>query len=333
VARQALSSKVWPALATVYVVWGSTYLGIELAIRTIPPFLMCSIRFLAAGTILYALTARGAPRPTLRQWVDAALIGIPLLVAGNGVLAWAEQSVDTGVASVIIASVPLWLALLDRTVFGQRLPRAALGGLLLGFGGVALLVGGGGGDHVAMFALVASSFAWAAGSLYSRRAVPPPRPLMGAGMQMLVGGTVFVGLAAARGELGQLETPSAASLGGLLYLVVVGSLVGYTCYVWLLRNAPTSLVGTYAYVNPLVAVLLGTTVLSEGLNWHMLLGGAIILGAVALILRAPRARYADPRDDVRSPVAASPAGGGEAGARRRRARPPRARWAALRSRA
>jgi drug/metabolite transporter (DMT)-like permease len=177
-------------------------------------------------------------------------------------------------------------------VFGQRLARTAVVGLVLGFGGVALLIGpagGVGGHRWAALALVGSSFAWAAGSLYSRRAALPPRPLLGAGMQMLTGGAVLVIVAAARGELSRVEVPSAESAGGLAYLVVVGSLVGYTCYVWLLRNAPTSLVGTYAYDNPVIAVLLGTTVLSERLTWEMLVGGAVILGAVALILRSPPA--------------------------------------------
>jgi len=296
VARAPLGAKAWIALATVYVVWGSTYLGIEEAIRTIPPFLMGAIRFLVAGSILYALAARGAPRPTLRQWVAAALVGVPLLVVGNGVLNWAEKTVDTGVASVLIATVPLWLALLDRLVYGQPLAPAAVGGLVLGLGGVALLVGPSGSvEHRwNALALVASSLAWAAGSLYSRRAGLPSRPLLGAAMQLLVGGIGLLVVAAAAGEYGELRTPSAASLGGLAYLVVVGSLVGYSCYVWLLRNAPTQVVGTYAYVNPVVAVLLGTTVLSEHLTWEMLVGGGVIVGSVALIVAAPRGVRAAP---------------------------------------
>jgi drug/metabolite transporter (DMT)-like permease len=309
---------IWVALAIVYVVWGSTYLGIDLAVRTIPPFLMAAVRFLIAGGLLYAWAIRrgdrrrldGAgnerrrrlgrrrsgnrgDRPTARHWLSAFLIAAPMLAVGNAAVGWAEQTLDTGTASLIIASVPLWLALLDRVFYAQRLARVALLGLVIGFAGVGLLVAPGGASGAgsrAAFVLVFSSLAWAIGSLYSRQAQLPRRPLVGAAMQMLAGGLMLTVVAAVSGELGRVH-PAAISLEswlGLAYLVAVGSLVGFTAYMWLLRAAPTSLVGTYAYVNPVVAVLLGTILLGEPLSWRTLLGGGIIIASVALIVRAPR---------------------------------------------
>jgi drug/metabolite transporter (DMT)-like permease len=306
VARPQVGQSAWLALAVVYVVWGSTYLGIDLAVRTIPPFLMASMRFLTAGPLLYVwATRRGdlTDRPTVRHWVSAFLIAAPMLAIGNAAVAWAEQTLDTGTASLIIASVPLWMALLDRVFYAQRLARAVVIGLVIGFGGVGLLVapgGAGGGTSRAAIVLVFSSLAWAVGSLYSRQAPQPQRPLVAAAMQMTAGGLILAVVSAASGELSGFH-PSAVSLEswlGLAYLVAVGSLVGYTAYMWLLRAAPTSLVGTYAYVNPVVAVLLGTVVLGESLTWRTLVGGGIILAAVALIVRAPKAKAApapDPR--------------------------------------
>jgi drug/metabolite transporter (DMT)-like permease len=296
VARTQVGKSAWLALAIVYVVWGSTYLGIDLAVRTIPPFLMASTRFLIAGTLLYAWATRRSDRsdrPTLRHWLSAFLIAAPMLAIGNAAVGWAEQTLDTGTASLIIASVPLWLALLDRVFFGQRLARAIVVGLVVGFGGVGLLVapgGAGGGSSRAAIVLVFSSLAWAVGSLYARQAPLPRRPLVGVGMQMIAGGLILAVVAAASGELSGFH-PSTISLEswlGLAYLVVAGSLVAYTAYMWLLRAAPTSLVGTYAYVNPVVAVLLGTVILGEPLTWRTLVGGGIILASVALIVRAPK---------------------------------------------
>jgi drug/metabolite transporter (DMT)-like permease len=289
-----VSSRVWLALATVYVVWGSTYLGIDLAVRTIPPFLMAAVRFLIAGSLLYAWAIRRgdrAERPTARHWLSAFLVATPMLAIGNAAVGWAEQTLDTGTASLIIASVPLWLVLLDRTVYGQRLSRAVVLGLVVGFAGVGLLVApGSGGVSRAAIVLVFGSLAWAAGSLYSKHAPQHDRPLVAASMQMLAGGAVLVVVSAAAGEFGQVH-PGQVSLEswlGLAYLVVAGSLVAFTAYMWLLRNAPTALVGTYAYVNPVVAVGLGTLVLGEPLGWRTLVGGGIVIAAVALIVRAPK---------------------------------------------
>ena len=289
-----VSSRVWLGLAVVYVVWGSTYLGIDLAIRTIPPFLMAAVRFLIAGGLLYAWAVRRGDRtdrPTARQWLSAFLIAAPMLAIGNAAVGWAEQTIDTGTASLIVASVPLWMALVDRLLYRQRLAQAAVAGLLVGFVGVGLLVApGGGGVSTAAVVLVFSSAAWAIGSLYSRRAPQPNRPLVAAGMQMLAGGLILVVVSAVAGEFSTVH-PGQVSLEswlGLAYLVVAGSLVAFTTYMWLLRNAPTALVGTYAYVNPFVAVLLGTVILGEPLGWRTLVGGGIVIAAVAMIVRAPK---------------------------------------------
>jgi drug/metabolite transporter (DMT)-like permease len=308
---QQISRRVWLGLVVVYVVWGSTYLGIDLAVRTMPPFMMAAIRFLIAGGLLYAWAARRGDttdRPTARQWLSAFLIATPMLAIGNAAVGWAEQTLDTGTASLIVASVPLWMAVSDRVLYGQRLARAAVGGLMVGFVGVGLLVAPGGGVGGAAIVLVFSSLAWAIGSLYSRRAPQPSRPLVAAGMQMLAGGIVLAAVSAIGGELGRFHPGQVTmeSWLGLAYLIVAGSLVAFTTYMWLLRNAPTALVGTYAYVNPFVAVLLGTVILGEPLGWRTLVGGGIVIAAVAMIVRAPKAAPA-PRVEARA--AAVPARG------------------------
>ena len=275
--------------------WGSTYLGMLLAIRTIPVFLMASLRFLLAGGLLYAWSIRRGDRdidrPSPRQWLAAGIAGALLFVVGNTGVAWAEQRVATGISSLVIATVPLWMALFDRVACGQRLSRAAVLGLGLGFAGVALLAGPSGAgriDIVGFLVLLLAASCWAAGSLYTRTAPLPRRPLVGASMQMLVGGALLGLLAAGDGELGRLGHASAESILALAYLVVFGSLLAFTAYAWLLRVARTSLVSTYAYVNPLVAVFLGWAVENEGIGLRTVLAGGLILAAVALIVSPPR---------------------------------------------
>jgi len=285
--------RVGLALATVYVVWGSTYLGIAVGIRTMPPFTMLAVRFLVAGALLYVWARRRAPgRPSARQWLAATMSGGLLLLVGTGGVAWAEQRVASGVVALVVAVVPLWLALLDR----QPLSWRALLGLAVGFGGVALLVGPGTHFSWVAFAVVFTSLGWAAGSLYSRTAPQPAEPLLGAAMQMLAGGALLALVGAASGELGHIRSPSFASVGAIAYLVVAGSLIGFTAYTWLLRNARTSLVGTYAFVNPVVAVLLGWAFNGEALTLRTLVAGTVITTGVALIVlapqRAPRRRRA-----------------------------------------
>lgn len=307
---EAGRGRVWAALLVVYVLWGSTYLAILFAIRTLPVFLMCAMRFLLAGSLLYVWSIRrgdrDADRPGRRQWAAAVAVGAALLLVGNGALAWAEHRVDTGASSLVIATVPLWMALLDRAVYGQRLSRTAVGGLVVGLGGAALLAGPTGPgqiDPLGGLVLIASALAWTAGSLYSRRAPLPRRPLVGASMEMLAGGALLALVGLSLGEAGEVSDISLQSGLALAYLVVFGSLIGFSAYVWLLRAAPTSLVSTYAYVNPMVAVFLGWAIASEPVGIRTMVAGAMILAAVALIVGAGPARAR--RDPGLSPRAAA----------------------------
>jgi drug/metabolite transporter (DMT)-like permease len=286
----ARRAEIVAALLVVYIVWGSTYLGMLLAIRTIPVFLMASVRFLVAGALLYAWSIRRGDRtgdrPGARQWLAAAVVGALLFLVGNTGVAWAEQRVATGTASLVIATVPLWMALFDRVGYGQRLSRNAVLGLVLGFAGAALLAGPGTDriDLTGFAVLLVAAACWAIGSLYSRHAPLPRRPLVSSSMQMLVGGAALAVVAAASGELADVGRPSLESALAVAYLVVFGSILAFSTYAWLLRVARTSLVSTYAYMNPLVAVLLGWAVENEGVGLRTLGAGALILVAVALIV-------------------------------------------------
>ena len=297
------TARVWAALVVVYVVWGSTYLAIDLAVETMPSFLMLAVRFFVAGAVLYLLSSRGAERPRLVHWRSALAIGGALLLLGNGGVAYAVQHVDTGVVALIVGSVPLWMALLDRVVYGQRLAPAAVVGLVLGFGGIAFLARPtGDGSVAALIVVLLGSLAWAAGSLYSRKAPLPERPLQGASMEMLAGAALLAIAGAATGELGRIgaDSVSPESLLALVYLIVVGSLVGFSAYIWLLKAAPTHLVGTYAYVNPVVAVLLGALWLGEPITLPTVVGGAAIVAAVALIVSAKPVGETRPRRAFRA---------------------------------
>jgi drug/metabolite transporter (DMT)-like permease len=289
--------RIWIALGSIYIIWGSTYLAIRKTILTIPPLLSASIRFLVAGGILYALAIRRGDRehdrPDGRQWKAAAIIGGLLLLGGNGGVVWAEQHVATGIVALVIAMVPIWMALLDRLAFGRRLPTMAVAGLILGFGGLSLLVGGPGEGHLDVAGIVVSvlaSLSWAIGSLYARDAPLPRRPLVGTAMEMVAGGALLGVAGIALGELSEFHPSqfSAESLLGLAYLVVFGSWIGFVAYAWLLRNAPTSLASTYAYVNPVIAVFLGWLFLDEVIRTRTLFAAAIIVVAVALIIWARR---------------------------------------------
>jgi drug/metabolite transporter (DMT)-like permease len=277
------------------VVWGSTYFAIRVAIQTLPPFLMAATRFLVAGGILFGLTApRGdRARDTLgpAQWRATAIVGGTLLLGGNGGVVWAEQRIPSGVAALLIATVALWMTLLDRLVFGRRLPPRAVAGIGLGLVGLALLVGRidrGGVDPLGAAICGLASLSWAAGSLYARTAPLPRRPLVGTSMEMLAGGAFLLVAAIAMGELrtARVASFSVSSLLALGYLIVFGSLIAFSAYVWLLRHAPTSLVATYPYVNPVVAVLLGWAFLGEEVTARMAVAGTTIVCAVALIAGA-----------------------------------------------
>lgn len=283
------------ALLIVYLFWGGTYLGIRLAVRTIPPFLMAGGRFLVAGALVYGFARlRGAARPTRRQWLDAGTVGALLLVGGNGLVSWAEQLVPSGIAALLVATVPLWMILLGLLdARGKRPGLVILAGVLLGFVGVAVLVlpSNTGADRISPLgfaALLAGALFWAWGSLRSRSVSLPASPLLANGMQMLVGGGLLVALGLATGEGARLHPAqvSMESLLGLGYLVSFGSIVAYNAYLWLLKNADPTWVSTYAFVNPIVAVFLGWLIAGEKLADRSLLASVIIVLAVVIITLA-----------------------------------------------
>jgi len=287
---------LWAAMGTVYVVWGSTYLGIAIAIETIPPFLMLALRFAIAGSVLFAWevlrAGRGFRLPSAREWRDSAIVGTLLLGIGNGFVALAEQTVPSGIAAILIALIPLWFAVLGRIYFGDPFPKLVLVGIAIGLAGVVLLVWpfGDGANTIDLFGvgiLICAPIGWAHGSLYSARmARLPARPLMASGLQMLLGSVALFIEATLTGEPGRFDpgAVSGASLWALLYLTVIGSLLAFNAYAWLLRNAPLSLVGTYAYVNPVVAVALGSLILAEPVTPRTLIASAVIVVAVAMIV-------------------------------------------------
>lgn len=291
----ASPARIWLGLGTVYLLWGSTYLGIKYAIATIPPLLMGSARFLVAGGVLWVLAMRrggsGADRLGAPQWLAALLIGGALLFGGNGGVILAERNVPSGVVALFVATAPLWMAILDRVIFRRRLPGLAIVGLVLGFGGVAFLIGSPGSGRInlggAALAL-AAPLCWASGSVFTRHVKLPSRPLVAAAMEMLWAAVLFFIASVLAGELRhfQMRAVSTASLLAIVYLITFGSLVGFTAYVWLLRSAPLSLVSTYAYVNPVVAVVLGALFLNEALAPRTVIAGGIIIAAVALIVIA-----------------------------------------------
>jgi drug/metabolite transporter (DMT)-like permease len=283
------------ALATIYLVWGSTYLAIRVTDRTMPPLLMSSVRFLIAGTALYAFASRGRARPTLREWRAAAIVGAALLTIGNGGVAWVETRLESGLAALIVAVIPLWFAVMDRAFFGRRLSTPAIVGLVVGFGGVALLVHPGGGAHVLpMLALLVTTAAWAGGSLFARGAALPESPLLSASMQMLAASAFLAVAGVAKGETRAIhaDTFSTKPVIAFVYLVLVGSLLAFSAYAWLLKNVRVSVVSTYAFVNPVIAVALGTVFLNESIGWSTIAAGAAIVVAVVLIVtaRAPKER-------------------------------------------
>lgn len=294
--------KVLLAFAAIYVIWGSTYLAIRVAIQTIPPFTMAGLRFISAGLILYGWQrARGAPPLEKNLWRQAVVLGLLMLAIGNGGVTFAEQKIPSGVTALLIASTPFWIALMDWLHIGGSRPAAGtLLGIAVGFCGVALLATAGREDagtiHVpSLWALLASSLAWSAGSVYGRHLRPFPRPLLGIGAQMMAGGIFLLLFALMSGEPAdlKLETVSAASLGAFLYLVIFGALIAFTAYSWLLKVTTAAKVATYAYVNPVIAVLLGASLGHEPLTPRILFGAAIILAGVGIISqqqRLPKAR-------------------------------------------
>jgi len=289
-----MRTKIWLALGALYIVWGSTYLAIRFAVETMPPFLMAGTRFLVSGLILLAWRiAAGDPKPTAKQLRSAVIVGLLLLLGGNGLVSWAEQHVASGIAALMVASIPLWIALIDAFRKNSRRPdwKVALG-LLMGFGGIALLVASSTGispedslDLVGVLVLLLAALIWSYGSLYGRDADMPQSSLLGTSIEMLGGAAGLFLVGSITGEWQDLDLAgiSRSSLIGLAYLVVFGSLVGFVAYSWLLRNAPIPLVSTYAYVNPVVAIFVGAWLASEPITPLILLSALIIIGSVVVI--------------------------------------------------
>lgn len=296
--RLSHGAKVWIALWTVYLIWGSTYLAIAIAVEDLPPLLAVASRFLIAGGVLalwLAWRRRAALRISRRPLAAAAVVGV-LLPGANAVLFFAERDVPSGLASLIIASVPLWVVLL-RVLARERLPRGAVLGVLAGFVGVAVLLRPTGGATTVGLALcVLSSLMWAVGSFLSGRLPLPADPMAATTYEMLCGGAVMLPLGLL--TIGELD-PSGQSVAAWLYLVVFGSLVGYTAYVWLLAHAPLGTVATYAYVNPVVAIALGFLVRDEELTPQVLLGAAIVVASVAAVVRREAPAATPPEEAVR----------------------------------
>ena len=288
------------AFAAVYVVWGSTYLAIRYAVQTMPPLLMAGARFLVSGAMLYAWARlRGAPRPTAVEWRVAALTGVLMLCLGNGSVGWAEQRIPSALAALIVAVVPLWMVVFDWVMPGGERPTfAVIAGVIVGLAGLVVLVGpervdtAGPVDVIGALVLVAASMAWAFGSVYNRRGARPESATMSTGLQMLGGSVALVasGLALGEGHRTSLSQISAASWAGWVYLVTFGSLLGFTAYIYLLKEVSPAKASTYAYVNPVVALVLGWAIAGEAITARTLVAAAIILGGVALITLAKASR-------------------------------------------
>lgn len=306
---------IWMAMLAVYLAWGSTYLAIRFAVESMPPFLMAGTRYLLAGSVFYGLSRlRREPTASRVEWRSAAIVGLLLLLGGNGGVTWAEQRIPSGIAALVIGSTPIWITLLDALNPRGRKPGwQVVLGVLFGFGGVILLIdpaslvqGNQVYDLTSMLVLLLSAFLWAVGSLYSREAHLPRSALMNTGLQMLAGAAGLWLMATFTGEWSLLEIRKITTLsaGALLYLIVVGSMVGYAAYIWLLRNAPTPLVATYAYVNPMIAIVLGSALAQEVFTARSLVAGAIIISSVVVINLAKNRQPA-------STVASSPAAPGD----------------------
>ena len=300
--RRRANLVAWVCLLIVWVVWGSTYLAIKVGVETMPPLLMAAVRNLVAGAIMFpaavgarrrAVRAGQAVRrwPSRAEWIGCATVGILLLVA-NGAVGIGEQTVPSGLAALLVATVPLWLLGIDAMLNHARLGLAPLAGLALGLVGVGLLSGlGGGGSRpvsaVGVIIILVAAFTWALGTIMTRRVTIPSSPALASGMELLCGGVALLALSAATGEFGSLHLAQVSSRSWLAlgYLIVVGSIIAFSAYGIAVRALPTPIVATYAYVNPVIAVLLGTLILNERLTPAMLGGGALILGAVVLVVR------------------------------------------------
>ncbi|MER7132480.1 EamA family transporter [Streptosporangium saharense] len=293
-ADKRTSLLVWGGLAIVYVVWGSTYLAIRVVIETVPPLVSGAMRFTVAaavlGLVVLLVKGPGAYRMTAKQFGGAALVGLLLLTSGNGLVALAEQHISSGLAALLVASVPLWLVIL-RVVARDRPGALTLAGVLVGFAGVAVLSltgTSGASSGAAVTTVLIASVSWSVGSFLAARIPMPADPFAASAVEMLAGGLGLLAVSRTAGEHLNLAAVSGRSWAGLAYLVVMGSLVAFTAYVWLLGNAPISLISTYAYVNPVVAVALGALVLSEAVTGSMVVAGLVIVVGVALVVSTER---------------------------------------------
>jgi drug/metabolite transporter (DMT)-like permease len=288
--------KIIIAFAALYLIWGSTYLGILFAIQSIPPFLMAGTRFFSAGLIMFAIARfQGPLRSTWAEWRTALIVGACLLLGGNGGVTLSEKFIESGLASLIVATVPIYITLLGWICGMTPRPQPIVWiGLAGGFLGVAVLLGPAlrfsneGNRHpaIGMSILLLSSFIWSAGSLYSRASKHTPLPFLGAAQQMFCGGFLMLLVGMLAGEVKQfhLHNLTALSLGAFVYLVLIGAIVGYTAYFWLLRHCDPAKVATYAYVNPIVAVSLGTLFAHETVTLRTFIAAILIIGSVALII-------------------------------------------------
>jgi drug/metabolite transporter (DMT)-like permease len=290
-------AKLLLAFAAVYLIWGSTYLAIRFAIETVPPFLVGGFRFIIAGSLMYAfLRLRGAARPTGAQWRSAFIIGPLLLTGGNGGIVWSEQFVPSGVVALMVACVPLWMLLLAWLRGGSPPSGREWFGVAMGLVGVSMLVSLGGVQAAGSVSLLAalvmlcSTLSWSVGSMFAREAPLPSSPLLASAMEMLIGGAGMLLIALLRGEFTQLASSSVSMRSALsiVYLAGFGSIVAFSAYKWLLSRVSPALVGTYAFVNPVVAVALGWAFASEALTSRTLLAMVVIVGAVVMISLKPR---------------------------------------------
>jgi drug/metabolite transporter (DMT)-like permease len=293
---RASRGQILAAFASIYLIWGSTYLAIRYAVQTIPPFIMGGIRFVVSGLLLYAWARyRGGVRPTRLQWRNATIAGALLLLGGNGAVVWAEQFVPSSLTALLVSILPFWLVIIEWVRPPRRRPPAAvLAGLVIGFIGIVVLVGpgslGGRGDvrPIGAVVLILGSLSWAIGSFFSRDADLPEGGLLTTGMEMLGGGALMLIVGAFSGELSHFDVHhvSGPSAIGLVYLITFGSLLGFTSYIWLLDKVSPARLGTYAYVNPVVALILGWAIAGERLSPRTAVAAAIVICAVALITTA-----------------------------------------------
>ncbi len=292
--------KILVCFAIIYLVWGSTFLAIRIGVHEVPPFLLAGMRFFVAGAVLYAwMRAKGTPLPTAHEWASASLLAVLIFVLDYGLLFWAEKRVPSGIAAVMMATIPVFMALAEIFILRtQRLTLRLVSALVIGIAGVAVLVGRSAGlgeaaiDKSGAIALLVAAISWSVASILTRKLSLPESKVMSSGIQMLVGGILLTLTAAILGEFGDFR-PAAVSINAwlaLAYLIVAGSIIGFTAYVWLIHHESPTKVGTYAYVNPVVAVVLGYVLGREALGMRTILGTLLVLVSVVVITTTPKAK-------------------------------------------